>query len=485
MAGIPYVGRTPDSDGVVVPKNYADSTQAAAAVTTGAVGTLITATQATLTTRVYADAQDLLVAHKTDVTAADLNYLNASLLNAASGVAGLDSSGNLISAQVPSGTLTDRVAQCFSVRQGLPSPPVFDAVGGVGTIGTAHTFDWPHVGTAGALVLVCIALDRPGPVPGTPTYGGTNLTALTTITNTSGPSGTTYMHWWYLNGIPGGTQTVAFAGDGGSRGDGPFSTGTTWWMGVSISYTNAVSVGTPATAATTGTSVSVTLAPAANQVGVAGMAAAYPSTGATLGSSTGGVQRVDAGGPTLGVSVRLVEATAGASTTITTTDDHSVWWTRMGLLITGQPLPAGVGTTIITGPTTVTSTSTPGTPLATIPVPDLGFPYRVLPFAFVSGDSSGSTAPARVDVGTGSYGLLLCTTAAATSQPLGIGICTGSYRTNVCTLVPDALTNQTPSSVPALSGAQTVNLYGCLWSGTTYTFYPTELIFYVLCVPAL
>lgn len=472
MVGIPYVGRTPDSDGVVVPKTFADTTQAAAAVTTGAVSTLITSTQALLTTRTYADAQDLLVAHKTDVTTADLAYLDATRLNAASGIAGLDSSGNLLSAQVPSGVLTDRVAQCFSLSQGTVSRPAFDAIAGTGN-STSGPASWSHTGVAGATVLVGLAM-RDGPASGAVTYGGSAMTLLTTISQTT-TSGTAYTHWWYLQNIPGGAQTVSIA---------TFS--STWWTGISATYTNVTSVGTASTAfvnATSGSVVSGTVA--ANQVVVQGFSGVVMSGNVGTMSFSGGNARGAVGASAgsnqsqIGLNDSTTSVTFGLSNTI------AEYLTGMTVLLNGPTLPSGVGSLSISAKTTVTSVSTPGTLLATIPIPDLGFPYRALPFAYVLGDSSGATKPAQSNVGTGNYGMLMAAAVSNTSQPLGLGVCTGSFNTDMYPLVPMALTNQTPTSVPALTGAQTINLYGALWSGTTFSYYPNEMVFFVLCLPSL
>lgn len=118
MPPLSYVGRNPDSDAILVPKSYADSLAAAVAVTTGYVNGLIQAQiiDNQLQTTAYVDTQDALRAKKATADANDLNYLPATQLNAAGGVAGLDEDGDLIAGQVPSGLVTDRVVQTYSCQ---------------------------------------------------------------------------------------------------------------------------------------------------------------------------------------------------------------------------------------------------------------------------------------------------------------------------------------------------------------------------------
>lgn len=113
MPGLPYRGRAPDSDSSVVNKKWSDDANAAIVVTESYVNGRITNEIGTLAlqTQVYVDNQDLLRAQKTDVDAGDLLCVPASQLNAVNGVAGLDVDGNLKTAQVPAGVITDRVAR--------------------------------------------------------------------------------------------------------------------------------------------------------------------------------------------------------------------------------------------------------------------------------------------------------------------------------------------------------------------------------------
>lgn len=468
MAKLTYVGRNPDSDAVVVPKSAADAAQAAAAVTTDSVATQIAGVAATLTTRSYVDAQDVGRAHITDVDAADALYVPASYLNAANGVAGLDSSGNLLSAQLPAGVKTDRVAQSFSVATSSIAP-TFDAASGAHNVGGSPS--WTHTGTSGAYALLAFYADRPGPATTPITFGGQNMTQLLSIPNTSGPFGNTYLQIYGISGTAGGAQAVSMG-----------APGFVWWNACSVTYLNVVSVSTPTTALSTSArnnfSHSVTLT-ALNQVGLV-FFGLQENTGVT--TLSGGTQRWkdDNGGAGINVSDTITIGT----TTVNATQTQTVSWSAAALILTGPAIDTGLGSVTITVPTTVTSTVQPGTQLATIPIPDLGFPYRMLPFAWVRGDSSGATQPASPTLGTGNYGLITAVVPGS-AQVYGLGICTGSWYTDAYPMLPYAALNQTPLTVPATTGAKTLNLYGSMWSGTTYTFYPDELTFFVTCIPAL
>lgn len=283
MATLTYVGRAPDTDSTLVPKSYADAQQASLAVTTTVVNQLIATAAQNLTTKSYADAEDALLAHKTDVTAADNSYLAATALGVASGVASLDSSGNLTAAQLPaSGLFTDRVATAYSVAQ---------------------------------------------PSTGLPVLGGT----LSTVTG---------------------------------------------------------------------------------------------AVGSVL----------------LGV---------GASHTVTTTTVREFQ-------------------------------------MASLVIPDPGYPWRPLPFAWVQGNSSGGTNPGTRLSGNGDYGLITCCPPSGVSNTVyGVGVCTASFVTDTYLLTPYAGANQTPLSAPPITGGLELDLFGSCWSGTSYTFYGTNLVYFCLVVPSL
>jgi hypothetical protein len=114
------VGRSVDSDSSLVTKKWATDYQATVVVDANYVKYSVAAEIASnaLQTTAYADQQDALRAHKTDVTTADANYVDSSRLNAANRVAGLDTSGAVFSAQVPAGLVTSRLARFYGLSQG-------------------------------------------------------------------------------------------------------------------------------------------------------------------------------------------------------------------------------------------------------------------------------------------------------------------------------------------------------------------------------
>lgn len=149
-----------------------------------------------------------------------------------------------------------------------------------------------------------------------------------------------------------------------------------------------------------------------------------------------------------------------------------------------------IGTMLFNASTTVTGTTVGGsgtTQLASIVIPDPGWPWRPMPFAWVQGNAATtSNQPATRMTGTGNYGLLTVIPPAAVSTTIyGRGICSGSYYTNTHRLFPYAGASYTPTSVPPINGSLELDLWGSCWSGTTFTFLPTNFCFYVLVVPAI
>jgi hypothetical protein len=115
MVALQYRGPTPGTDSSVVPKSWADGENATVVVTSNWVNSQIIteATNDDLQPQSYVDSEDALRAHKTDVDTADTLYVPTSKLGAANGVASLDSTGDLVAAQIPSGTLTDRITKGY------------------------------------------------------------------------------------------------------------------------------------------------------------------------------------------------------------------------------------------------------------------------------------------------------------------------------------------------------------------------------------
>lgn len=115
MPGEWLVGRTPDSDSVEIPKSFADSLVASLIPTVSFVKSKIALASVGKVTPAYVNQSNAQLAHKTAVTAADALYVPTTALNAANGVAGLDSSGNLIGSQIPDGVPTEFAAKYYDV----------------------------------------------------------------------------------------------------------------------------------------------------------------------------------------------------------------------------------------------------------------------------------------------------------------------------------------------------------------------------------
>ena len=263
MSALQYVGQYPVSSATVVPKTYADARNATEMVTPSFVASAVSTVAATLTTKAYVDAQHALRATQSSVTTANTNYVPLTHLGAASGVATLDSNGDLVSTQVPLSLLTDRTVQC------------------------------------------------------------------------------------------------------------------------------------------------------------------YAASGAGLILSSG------------------------------------AWHT-------------------------VTTTTVREYTLATIAIPDPGFPWRPFPFAWVQGNGSGGGTPTSRQSGTGSYGLLTVMPPEGVSDTIyGMGICTGSFYTDTYLVTPSAIQGQVPTDAPAITGGLTLNLSGCCFSGSSYTYFGQNLTYFCLVVPSL
>lgn len=108
---IRYEGRYPDGDNSLATKKWTDDTNVSLAVTTSFINSEIARVISAnnLQTTTYVDNQDALVAKLSAVTAADTLYVDSTARNTT--VAGLDSSGMLISTQLPNTIVTDRVAR--------------------------------------------------------------------------------------------------------------------------------------------------------------------------------------------------------------------------------------------------------------------------------------------------------------------------------------------------------------------------------------
>ena len=139
---------------------------------------------------------------------------------------------------------------------------------------------------------------------------------------------------------------------------------------------------------------------------------------------------------------------------------------------------------------TCTTNNLQETILASIPVPDPGYPWYPMPFAYVSGQTASNPSGSRF-VGNGVFGLLTVMPPSGVSNLVyGTGIATDDSITNWYELVPygSATTSpspMTPATRPTILGPLTLNLGCCCWSGSGYTFNGTGLQYWVLVLPAL
>jgi hypothetical protein len=124
---------------------------------------------------------------------------------------------------------------------------------------------------------------------------------------------------------------------------------------------------------------------------------------------------------------------------------------------------------------------------ANVNVPNPGYPWIPLPFAYIGGHSSNTSSGSRL-AGNGNYGMMTCTLAGKTLPLYGVGLATDDTLFNYYVLTPCGIATNpavTPLNQVPLEGAQTLELGLCNWSGSQYTFSGTGMFFYVLVVPAI
>lgn len=152
--------------------------------------------------------------------------------------------------------------------------------------------------------------------------------------------------------------------------------------------------------------------------------------------------------------------------------------------------PASAGTVALTPGTshTVTSTTPTEYTAATITIPDPGYPYIPLPFVYIAGIAGGA-APSR-DSGSSKYGQIMVMPPFPSTTIYGFGICTASTHLNYHVALPYASAvlagiNVTPLTQPPVIGSITLNLNLSCWSGNSFSFNGTGMIFYVLVFPSM
>lgn len=140
---------------------------------------------------------------------------------------------------------------------------------------------------------------------------------------------------------------------------------------------------------------------------------------------------------------------------------------------------------VLTGDVVSTSTAFRDKLLATIVVPDPGYPWIPMPFAAVTGRSGDDLPAEGYWQGNGVCGLL--TVAPGTGDIIyGRGVCTDSLASAPRYLIPATDPGTSPLTVPAVEGGLTLNLYGACSQGIGYVFSSSsEFDFVVYVFPAM
>lgn len=135
--------------------------------------------------------------------------------------------------------------------------------------------------------------------------------------------------------------------------------------------------------------------------------------------------------------------------------------------------------TYLTDMVVSTSTSFRDKRLASITVPDPGYPWIPMPYAAVTGQSSDAQPPEGYWGGNGVCGLL--SVAPDTGETVyGRGVCTDSLAAATRYLIPSADAGATPLTTPPVEGELTLNLYGSCFQGSGYIFSASSEFSYVI-----
>lgn len=156
-------------------------------------------------------------------------------------------------------------------------------------------------------------------------------------------------------------------------------------------------------------------------------------------------------------------------------------------LVTNCVARSHVGVTAATliNAVTSTETTTRNRLLATVTIPDPGFPYHPLPFGSVAAQAGGTPGLYPWN-GNGIVGqLTVCPPAGSGDTIYGLGVCSDSPAAALYPILPYAASNTTPTTRPAVNGSLTLNLYGCCLQNNGYTFLAAGLSFYVIVIPAM
>ena len=136
---------------------------------------------------------------------------------------------------------------------------------------------------------------------------------------------------------------------------------------------------------------------------------------------------------------------------------------------------------------TVSSTNLGAYLIASVNIPDPGYPWVALPFAYVQGYAGGAASGSRLS-GNGNSGLLTVTLPITTGTPVvyAAGLMTDDTLPNYYQCVPfgSATGSMTPLTQPPIIGPATLQLSASCWTGNSYVVSGTGLVFYCLVLPA-
>lgn len=143
------------------------------------------------------------------------------------------------------------------------------------------------------------------------------------------------------------------------------------------------------------------------------------------------------------------------------------------------------GTAAFSGTTTSTSTTIRDKKLASVTITDPGYAYIPLPFGSVTAQA-GSTPGLYGWSGNAVCGQLTVAPPPGSGDTVyGLGGCSDSPIAAPYPLFPYGGSGVYPGTQPSVSGNLTLDLYGCCFQGSGYTFSSTGLVFYVIIMPAL
>ena len=124
--------------------------------------------------------------------------------------------------------------------------------------------------------------------------------------------------------------------------------------------------------------------------------------------------------------------------------------------------------------------------LASIIVPDPGYPWYPLCFAFVQG-KSGGTDPGQGHTNTNIGQLVVQPPQGVSDSIYAATICLSSMSYNLHTLLPHARVGNpavTPLTFPAVTGSLQLDLYGSCYTGSSFWWSGDGLAYYILVFPA-